>query len=73
LQENPQIKIATLTNQPPFSMMDADRNHTLVMIFWLGQRKLKFKESLTAGSLEKPKGVDFRPLLSGRRRKLGKI
>ena len=26
--ENPHIRLATLTNQPPFSMMDADRNHT---------------------------------------------
>ena len=28
LNANPHIKLATLTNQPPFSMMDADRNHT---------------------------------------------
>ena len=28
LIENPHIRLATLTNQPPFSMMDADGNHT---------------------------------------------
>jgi hypothetical protein len=28
LSANPHIRLATLTNQPPFSMMDADRNHT---------------------------------------------
>jgi len=28
LSANPHIKLATLTNQPPFSMMDADGNHT---------------------------------------------
>ena len=27
LIENPHIRLATLTNQPPFSMMDADGNH----------------------------------------------
>ncbi|MEN8691917.1 MAG: transporter substrate-binding domain-containing protein, partial [Desulfobacterales bacterium] len=28
LRENPHIRLATLTNQPPFSMMDANSNHT---------------------------------------------
>jgi len=28
LRKHPHIKLATLTNQPPFSMMDAGRNHT---------------------------------------------
>jgi len=28
LRKNLHIRLATLTNQPPFSMMDADRNHT---------------------------------------------
>ena len=28
LIENPLIKLATLTNQPPFSMIDNDGNHT---------------------------------------------
>ena len=28
LRENPHIRLATLTNQPPFSMMDWDGNHT---------------------------------------------
>jgi PAS domain S-box-containing protein len=31
LIENPHIKLATLTNQPPFSMLDADRNHTGIL------------------------------------------
>mgnify|MGYP000526592275 CR=1 FL=1 len=31
LQENPNIRLATLTNQPPFSMLDADRNHTGIL------------------------------------------
>jgi hypothetical protein len=31
LIENPHIKLATLTNQPPFSMLDADRNHSGIL------------------------------------------
>ncbi|MGD9249850.1 MAG: transporter substrate-binding domain-containing protein [Desulfobacterales bacterium] len=31
LTENPHIRLATLTNQPPFSMMDADGNHTGIL------------------------------------------
>ena len=31
LRKNPHLKLATLTNQPPFSMMDADRNHTGIL------------------------------------------
>ena len=31
LRENPHIRLATLTNQPPFSMMDAARNHTGIL------------------------------------------
>jgi signal transduction histidine kinase/DNA-binding NarL/FixJ family response regulator len=31
LRTNPHIKLATLTNQPPFSMMDADGNHTGIL------------------------------------------
>ena len=31
LGENPHIRLATLTNQPPFSMMDADGNHSGIL------------------------------------------
>ena len=31
LRENSHIRLATLTNQPPFSMMDADGNHTGIL------------------------------------------
>ena len=54
LTENPRIRLATLTNQPPFSMMDADGSHTGILADLLERLSAAIGQKIAPELVEQP-------------------